>query len=425
MKSFDDALNDLIKAGRGEGSRGGKIIGHTRSGKPIYQNQNKPNPIGELSRADHAKLAKKHYKAEEAARERRDWADEDDSHEKWIHHERMNHGSTMEYEHDPSGRIPGPKDADGDPEYMMSHNSDHDDWYNNLSGEDRGHYLKLHPDSKYLESGTPKIYTKVGAKKKSLLEGDLSKSTALGVDEIKVDEESIGRTRSGKSIYGDSKHPGHKDFSDQDRKDAIKVHKTLQASAANKEESDKHRQSKREHANLIAKKSVDQALDDLIKAGTGEGSRGGKIIGHTRSGKPIYQDANHADHSSFTKQDHKNAATLRMKLSDEADDKAKLYGSPEGDEHFVAAQHHLEEASKKTRESKPKPSKPERQHDQRDFDHRDRLNDIDDGDRKSRGWDTSDGKKHAKALDTGKETYTSSDGIKRRTRDNTSDGWQG
>jgi hypothetical protein len=153
-------------------------------------------------------------------------------------------------------------------------------------------------------------------------------------------------------------------------------------------------------------KSLQDAFNDLIKSGKeGEGSRGGHIVGHTKSGKPIYKDANHADHSSFTKQDHKNAATLRMKLSDEADDKANLRGSPEGDEHFVAAQHHIEEASKKTRESKPKPSKPERQHDQRDYDHAERLDDVSQGHRKSRAWDTPEGKAHAAALDVGKK-YT-------------------
>lgn len=40
----------------------------------------------------------------------------------------------------------------------------------------------------------------------------------------------------------------------------------------------------------------------------GEGSRGGKVIGHTSSGKPIYDSANHPAHKNFTKQDHFDAA---------------------------------------------------------------------------------------------------------------------
>lgn len=51
--------------------------------------------------------------------------------------------------------------------------------------------------------------------------------------------------------------------------------------------------------------------NDSIEKG-GEGSRGGKIIGHTKSGKPIYEGA-HQSHKSFTKQDHKDAAELNRK----------------------------------------------------------------------------------------------------------------
>lgn len=48
-------------------------------------------------------------------------------------------------------------------------------------------------------------------------------------------------------------------------------------------------------------------LGDELQKG-GEGSKGGKIIGHTKSGKPIYDKANHTSHSNFSKQDHKDAA---------------------------------------------------------------------------------------------------------------------
>lgn len=46
---------------------------------------------------------------------------------------------------------------------------------------------------------------------------------------------------------------------------------------------------------------------DLEKGG--EGSRGGKVIGHTQSGKPIYEDLynHHISKQAFTKQDHKDA----------------------------------------------------------------------------------------------------------------------
>lgn len=45
----------------------------------------------------------------------------------------------------------------------------------------------------------------------------------------------------------------------------------------------------------------------LFKGG-GEGSRGGNVIGHTSSGKPIYGSALHPSHATFTPGEHREAA---------------------------------------------------------------------------------------------------------------------
>lgn len=52
--------------------------------------------------------------------------------------------------------------------------------------------------------------------------------------------------------------------------------------------------------------------EDLLKA---LGSRGGQVIGQTRSGKPIYSNANHATHSGFNSQDHYDAHTAHEHLA--------------------------------------------------------------------------------------------------------------
>lgn len=53
------------------------------------------------------------------------------------------------------------------------------------------------------------------------------------------------------------------------------------------------------------------ALDAwLQKSSEGEGSRGGHVIGHTSSGKPIYETHDHSSHSSFSSEDHNDAAAL-------------------------------------------------------------------------------------------------------------------
>ena len=44
----------------------------------------------------------------------------------------------------------------------------------------------------------------------------------------------------------------------------------------------------------------------------GEGSRGGKIIGHPSSGKPIYMNHNHPTHKEFSSSDHRDAVKLHF-----------------------------------------------------------------------------------------------------------------
>ena len=61
-----------------------------------------------------------------------------------------------------------------------------------------------------------------------------------------------------------------------------------------------------------------KAMDQLerIEKGGGEGSRGGHIIGHTRSGKAIYFNSEHKDHKHFTSQDHKDASAVHRSMAD-------------------------------------------------------------------------------------------------------------
>lgn len=84
----------------------------------------------------------------------------------------------------------------------------------------------------------------------------------------------------------------------------------------------------------------------------GEGSRGGKIIGHTSSGKPIYMNHKHPSHSSFSQQDHMEAATLHgSKVPNEIGSVSKER-FPDVSQHMKAETFHISQAS---------PSKGERQ----------------------------------------------------------------
>lgn len=48
-------------------------------------------------------------------------------------------------------------------------------------------------------------------------------------------------------------------------------------------------------------------LDQLIEKAGGEGSRGGHIIGHTQSGKPVYSGKKAENYHDFNSQDHRDA----------------------------------------------------------------------------------------------------------------------
>jgi hypothetical protein len=61
--------------------------------------------------------------------------------------------------------------------------------------------------------------------------------------------------------------------------------------------------------NPIKAMEIRKSIEDELSK-SGEGSRGGKVIGHTKSGKPIYANYNHPSHKEFSKEDHKDAANI-------------------------------------------------------------------------------------------------------------------
>lgn len=80
--------------------------------------------------------------------------------------------------------------------------------------------------------------------------------------------------------------------------------------------------------------------DDFEKA---EGSRGGKVIGHTKSGKPIYENAksDHESYKHFSKEDHMDAADAHYNHMNKegADGSTKLHGKHSLESHLKAAEH--------------------------------------------------------------------------------------
>jgi|GEM_PF-2317661 len=88
--------------------------------------------------------------------------------------------------------------------------------------------------------------------------------------------------------------------------------------------------------------NIQKSMNTDIEKG-GEGSRGGKIIGHTRSGKPIYERKNAKHESTFTSADHKDAAYAHLdyavKLHKESNSDASDFHHGRFDEHMKTARH--------------------------------------------------------------------------------------
>lgn len=78
----------------------------------------------------------------------------------------------------------------------------------------------------------------------------------------------------------------------------------------------------------------DYMVETLNKA---EGSHGGHVIGHTRSGKPIYDSHSHPEHKDFTSKDHFDAANVHNTLNKEAykngDKQKETFHGKQRDEH--------------------------------------------------------------------------------------------
>lgn len=145
----------------------------------------------------------------------------------------------------------------------------------------------------------------------------------------------IGHTKSGKPLYGPKSWRGHmpflsdyrekhKDFSVEDHREAAEIHDKV-GDYANSHAASAHRRLADEKDPAIKNKISLRSWGDLQKGG--EGSRGGQVIGHTRSGKPIYLHENgsaatsaggiHSKHfTGWSKEDHLDAIKTHREAKD-------------------------------------------------------------------------------------------------------------
>lgn len=356
---------EIVKGG--EGSKGGKVIGHTKSGNPIYESFNHPSHSN-FSSQDHKDASRAHEKKYNSHYKKKDQTS--DSSERSYHAvQEEHHQIQMQKHHEASSEVQKAMEA------------------GSITGtETHGQNLTQQPLKQESVAGTE---GKKKKKKKAIISDvtEMTKSDVLQyLDDLDISDEEkeevfelamdiekggagsrggkvVGQTKSGKPIYlrdrtdwanGPSLQTSRKRFKSDHENFTPEEHR--EAAEWHFKQQDKHKPGSSEDVNhfshgdshmLEAKrkekseniskaeiltsllsdhnldiesaKTVYRLAEAIEKA---EGSRGGKVIGHTKSGKAIYET--HGGSEGYTSQDHKDAADTHEKRQGKAFD-AKNY----------------------------------------------------------------------------------------------------
>lgn len=383
--SVDEAIENVLQKAGGEGSRGGKVIGHTKSGKPIYEGKMGQDEIyRDYSEQDHfdaADLHKKEYKGKAplfmTGMDRENVKSEDshryvatvkrrgEGHK--LYHTQKSFEDTLqksksmpigtihngfkkiaegkwrkvstsemtkeEHEaqasHHNEQRVKNPSEKDGKGSWHLSQENSHKRVASNLDSKDYSDEEvtggekkedikeiyslidKLTPGEKFEilaesghrpTSGSRYFYSDEdkGTDRVYKMKGDLSNEELISRINHKINQ----RDRVQKLPFKKSQSESTLSKSEQTEAQKAKVKKVVE-----------------EFNKGILKSSAGELITDrsealrfaLLEAGieiqkSGEGSRGGKVIGHTKSGKPVYEKSQNLSYNSFTKQDHLDAA---------------------------------------------------------------------------------------------------------------------
>lgn len=157
---------------------------------------------------------------------------------------------------------------------------------------------------------------------------DLIKSEELGGEMVKGGPGS-GR-KAGSASFGQFKNYSKEQLSKLNKLAKQAKEKNSQGKILSEEE----QYALDNHADIQIELNKSEDDEDLEKGG--EGSRGGKVIGHTKSGKPVYAHRNPFYHKGFedwSKDDHKDAIKHHENHALFAEQKAKhLYSKGKHDE---------------------------------------------------------------------------------------------
>ena len=307
-----EAEEMLTLAKAGPGSRGGRVIGTTRSGKPIYDRFDAPGhaKFSEEDHRDAAQAARTHAGLSSITRGTNDPTRVGDALRQALKHGHEARKGELEREPTPAHLPEG-----------------HSRYFHHTAGTQHIPLDKLHgtkgPQPKS-EERAAKLMARAAAGKGSrrmpitvrphpkkeghyqVVDGNATHGAAkrYGWSSLPAIMAKawgsrggtvIGSTSSGKPIYERPEHPAHRRFTPVEHRQAAALHSRAGRSA----EAAAHTHAAavaRDRPSLLtrvtgglARLGVDtSAVQDEFAKARGEGSRGGHVIGHKKSGKPKY-----------------------------------------------------------------------------------------------------------------------------------------
>lgn len=297
----------------GEGSRGGNIIGHTKSGKPIYEHADHPSHSN-FSKKDHIEAANIHASISNAAGRK---ASEHPSFKEANNHSMIAGGL------DPKTGKKLNRSGKGNTVMQKSENI--------VSAvetaTDRG--------GKFLMNNDPED-------RQTVLDEMIAMDMAAS-EEMRTIGHQGGPEKDGAwegQVIGEepktvSENQPEPKSENKDNNIADNIVEINALGKLSKPERDAMREKIIAFIEAMMERKIEKSVGlDILSAKvgvpsvklhtiydaielqkSGEGSKGGKIIGHTKSGKAIYDGTHHPEHKNFSSEDHSDAAEHHFKIS--------------------------------------------------------------------------------------------------------------
>ncbi len=235
QSTYLKGMNETFEKG-GEGSRGGKIIGHTKTGKPVYANKDY-HEYKDFSEKDHRDASKLHHEKKQeytkgvshgtTIKGEKMYKNQNWSKHHWGEHTHAQMAESIKNSENKEAINKVKEEAKKNRQTGDVHSNAHG--YHHQAGggvaeyDEKGNYKDTVPSSFY-HPGNAHHKMHINVDKNDIEKGGFG-SGRHRLSELNQKENSeIGKTKSGKTVYSHSNAMDYHDYSIQDHKDAVRHH---------------------------------------------------------------------------------------------------------------------------------------------------------------------------------------------------------